>query len=104
MMAGRTPAVLLYGPLRYARLRFAAGGATAAFAGFFFVALTASRLFFNASIRLTTRGGASTVGATISSPAILASMMRCHAPVIQNVSDVHAIDARLGHVRCRCPA
>ena len=30
MMAGRTPAVLLYGPLRYARLRFAAGRATAA--------------------------------------------------------------------------
>jgi hypothetical protein len=77
-MAGQTPAIVLYGPFRYARLRFAAAWATAAFAGFFFVALTASRLFFSASIRLTTLGGASTAGATISSPAILASMMRCN--------------------------
>ena len=28
-MAGLTPAIVLYGPLRYARLRFAAGCATA---------------------------------------------------------------------------
>ena len=45
-----------------ARLRFAAGLATDAFADFFFDALTALRLFFSASIRLTTFGGASTCG------------------------------------------
>ena len=61
----------------HARLRLAAGLATAAFAGVFFFALTASRLFRSASIRLTTFGGASTAGATISSPAIFASMIRC---------------------------
>ena len=66
-MAGLMPAIVLYGPLRYARLRLAAGWATAAFAGFFFVVLTASRLFFSASIRLTTLGGVSTAGATITS-------------------------------------
>jgi hypothetical protein len=51
--------------------------ATAALAGFFLAVLTASRLLFSASMRLTTLGGVSTAGATISSPAILASMMRC---------------------------
>ena len=65
----------------HARLRFWAGWATAALAGFFFVAVTAWRLFFSASIRLTTLGGVSTAGATISSPAILASMMRCSPSV-----------------------
>jgi hypothetical protein len=70
-----TAAAVLFGArCSYARLRFAAGWATAAFAGFFFVVLTASRLFFNASIRLTTLRGVSTAGATISSPTILASM------------------------------
>ena len=65
------------------RNRQLSGGVTMFFfqylvqAGFFFVVLTASRLFFSASIRLTTRGGASTAGAMISSPAIFASMMRC---------------------------
>ncbi len=54
----------------------ATGFATAALAGCFFFALTASRLFLSASIRLTTLGGASTVCATTSSPAIFASMMR----------------------------
>ncbi len=43
----------------------------------FLPALTASRLFFSASIRFTTFGGASTAGATTSSPAIFASMIRC---------------------------
>jgi hypothetical protein len=47
----------------YARLRFAAGAGAWAFAGFFFVVATASRLFFSAAIKLTTLGGASTVGA-----------------------------------------
>jgi hypothetical protein len=42
----------------YARLRFVVGCATVAFAGFFFVVLTSSRLFLSASIRLTTLGGA----------------------------------------------
>src|SRR5204863_130272 len=61
----------------YARFRFATGTvlAGATFADFFFVLLTASRLFFKASIRLTTFGGASTCGATTSSPAIFLSMM-----------------------------
>jgi NO-binding membrane sensor protein with MHYT domain len=44
---------------RYARFRFAGALAITALAGLFFVALTASRLFFRASIRFTTRGGAS---------------------------------------------
>jgi hypothetical protein len=57
-------------------LRFCAGFATAAFAAFFLPPLTASRLFLSASIRLTTFGGVAAVGATISSPATLASMMR----------------------------
>ena len=51
-----------------ARLRFAAaaGFATAALIGFFFAALTVSRLFFSASIRLTTFGGASAAVETTS--------------------------------------
>jgi hypothetical protein len=60
----------------YARFRFAAGRATSAFAGFLFLVLTASRLFFSASIRLTTRVGASTVRATTPS-LVFASMIRC---------------------------
>ena len=66
-----------YAPLS-PRAACAAGFARrSTFADFFFVLLTASRLFLKASIRLTTLGGASTVGATISSPAIFASMIRC---------------------------
>ena len=42
---------------------------------FFFGALTRSRLFLSASIRLTTFGGASASGATISRPSTLASMI-----------------------------
>src|SRR5512140_3839975 len=59
----------------HARLRFFSTRATT-FTGFFFAVLTASRLFFSASIRLTTFGGASTAGDTTSSPAIFASMIR----------------------------
>jgi hypothetical protein len=50
----------------HARLRFATGAEAWAFAGFFFVVATASRLFFSASMRFTTLGGASTAGATTS--------------------------------------
>jgi len=59
----------------YARLRFAGGFSATALAGRFFCVLTASRLFLSASIRFTTLGGASAVGATISWPAIFASMI-----------------------------
>ena len=64
-----------------ARARFFAGAAFAAprtgstLAVRFFVVLTASRLLRSASIRLTTRAGASTAVATISWPAIFASMI-----------------------------
>jgi hypothetical protein len=54
---------------RYARLRLR-GWVGATYAGLFFVALTASRFFFSASVRFTTLRGASAVDATISSPAI----------------------------------
>src|SRR5207247_1673542 len=48
---------------------------TSIVAGFFFVELIESRLFLSASIRLTTFGGASTSGVTISRPSIFASMI-----------------------------
>ena len=44
-------------------------------AGFFFDPPIESRLFLSASIKLTTLGGASTSGVTITHPSILASMM-----------------------------
>ena len=67
--------------LRSCRFFAVAAGFTAliflrsALAGFFFSALTESRLRRSASIRSTTFGGSCTSGATISSPAILASMI-----------------------------
>ena len=52
--------------LAYARFRLAGAFGITAFAGRFFVALTVSRLFLSASMRFTTLGGASRLGATIS--------------------------------------
>jgi hypothetical protein len=63
----------------FAAFAFVAGLARSALTGFFFSALTESRLRRSASIRSTTRGGSCTSGATISSPAILASMI-CRSP------------------------
>jgi hypothetical protein len=57
--------------------------------GFFFSALTASRLRRSASIRSTTFGGSGACGATTSSPAIFASMIGaarpCTRPVVLQV-------------------
>jgi hypothetical protein len=78
----RGPAGVRFGLSRFAlagavgdRFRLGGGFGDGGFTGFFFSALTVFRLRRSASIRSTTFGGSCTSVATISSPAILASMM-----------------------------
>jgi REP element-mobilizing transposase RayT len=62
-------------PSSYARARFFAGAILVTGAAVFLCALIVSRLLRSASMRFTTLGGASTSGATISRPSILASII-----------------------------
>src|SRR5262249_662150 len=59
----------------HARARLRSGAVARTSVVFFLPALTASRLFRSASIKLTTLGGASISGATTSRPSIFASMI-----------------------------
>src|SRR5262249_19446970 len=89
--------------MSHARARFLVGaeaiGATGA-AAFFLPELIESRLLRSASIRLTTLGGASTSGATISRPSIFASMISRRPTWYSSLYDVKSTSPAKVAITC----